>query len=99
MTTKKPPATIEECTAEIERAEKQLRQLENRNKMLDRKLILEKRKARNHRLIVRGAIFESLVPEAKDMTDEEAAALLKAALQSEEARVFLRKRAESGDTG
>lgn len=63
MTTKKTPTTIEECTAEIERAEKQLRQLENRNKMLDRKLILEKRKARNHWLIVRGTIFESLVPE------------------------------------
>lgn len=99
MTTKKPPITIEECIAKIERAEKRLRQLENRNKMLNRKLVLEKRKARNHRLIVRGAIFESLVPEAKDMTDEEAAALLKAALQSEEARTFLRKRAESGDTG
>jgi len=98
MPKKKTPATIEECAAEIERAKKQLRQLENRNRMLDRKLVLEKRKARNHRLIVRGAIFESLVPEAKDMTDEEAAALLKAALQNEEARAFLRKRAESGNT-
>lgn len=61
MTKKKLPTTREECEAEIERTKKQIRQYENRNKMLDRKLTLEKRKARNHRLIVRGAIFESLV--------------------------------------
>ena len=33
------------------------------------------------------------VPEAKDMTDEEAAALLRLALTSQPAREFLRKRA------
>ena len=41
---------------------------------------------RSHRLIVRGAVFESIVPEAKTMTDEEAAAFLRLALTSEEAR-------------
>ncbi len=99
MTKKKLPTTREECEAEIERTKKQIRQYENRNKMLDRKLTLEKRKARNHRLIVRGAIFESLVPDAQEMTDEAVAALLKAALTSEEARTFLQKRAENGNTG
>ena len=49
---------------------------------------------RSDRLIVRGAVFESIVPQAKDMTDEEAAALLRLALTSEPAREFLRKRAE-----
>ena len=29
----------------------------------------EERRERNHRLIVRGAVFESIVPEAKTMTD------------------------------
>ena len=41
--------------------------------------------------------FESIVPEAKDMTDEEAAALLRLALTSEPAREYLKKRAESGN--
>lgn len=44
--------------------------------------------------IVRGAVFESIVPEAKNMTDEEAAALLRLALTSEPAREYLKKRAE-----
>ena len=43
------------------------------------------------RLIVRGAVFESIVPEAKTMTDEEAAAFLRLALTSEEARGYLKK--------
>ena len=51
------------------------------------------------RLIVRGAVFESIVPEAKTMTDEEAAALLRLALTSEEARAYLKKRAEDGNAG
>ena len=55
---------------------------------------IEERRTRSHRLIVRGAVFESIVPEAKEMTDEEAAALLRLALTSEPVREFLRKRAE-----
>ena len=97
MTKKKTPQTIEECNAELELTQKKIRQYENRSKMLDRRLAIEKRKERNHRLIVRGAVFESIVPEAKNMTDEEAAALLRLALTSEPAREFLKKRAESGN--
>ena len=67
---------------------------EDREKMLRQKLSKEERRTRSHRLIVRGAVFESIVPEAKNMTDEEAAALLRLALTSEPAREFLRKRAE-----
>ena len=40
--------------------------------------------------------FESIVPEAKNMSDEEAAALLRLALTSEPVRKYLKKRAESG---
>ena len=53
--------------------------------MLRQKLSKEERRTRSHRLIVRGAVFESIVPEAKTMTDEEAAALLRLALTSEPA--------------
>ena len=97
MTKKKTPQTIEECNAELERTQKKIRQYENRSKMLDRRLAIEKCKERSHRLIVRGAVFESIVLEAKGMTDEEAAALLRLALTSEPAREYLKKRAESGN--
>ena len=92
--TKPRTKTFEELTAEIEDGKKKIRQFENREKLLRQKLSREERRERNHRLIVRGAVFESIVPEAKNMTDEEAAALLRLALTSEPAREFLRKRAE-----
>ena len=93
--TKPREKTHEELTAEIEQNKKKIRQYENREKVLRQKLSREKRRERNHRLIVRGAVFESVVPEAKNMTDEEAAALLRLALTSEPAREYLKKRAES----
>ena len=92
--TKPREKTCEELQAEIEDRKKKLWQLENREKMLRQKLSKEERRTRSHRLIVRGAVFESIVPEAKNMTDEEAVALLRLALTSEPVREFLRKRAE-----
>ena len=94
--TKPREKTHEELTAEIEQNKKKIRQYENREKVLRQKLSREKRRERNHRLIVRGAVFESIVPEAKGMTDEEAAALLRLALTSELVREYLKKRAGSG---
>ena len=95
--TKPREKTREELQAEIEDAKKKPRQFENREKVLRQKLSKEERRTRSHRLIVRGAVFESIVPEAKTMTDEEAAALLRLALTSEPAREYLKKRAESGN--
>ena len=94
--TKPKEKTREELQAEIEDGKKKIRQFENREKML-RKLSKEERRTRSHRLIVRGAVFESIVPEAKNMTDEEAAALLRFALTSEPVQEYLKKRAENGD--
>ena len=95
--TKPREKTHEELTAEIEDSKKKIQQYENREKILRQKLSREERRERNHRLIVRGAVFESIVPEAKDMTDEEAAALLRFALTSEPVREYLKKRAENGN--
>lgn len=92
--TKPREKTREELQAEIEDGKKKIRQFENREKMLRQKLSKEERRTRSHRLIVRGAVFESIVPEAKNMTDEEAAALLRLALTSEPAREYLKKRAD-----
>ena len=94
MPKKKLPTTIEECNAEMELTQKKIRQYENRNKMLDRKLAIEKRKERNHRLCLRGGYMESITPELIDMTDEEAKTFLRLILNSETARAFLKKRAE-----
>ena len=94
MTKKKLPATIEECKTEIEQTEKQLRQYENKGKILDRKLAIEKRKERNHRLCVRDGFIESIVPELITTTDEDAQTFFRLALTSEPAREFLRKRDE-----
>ena len=83
--TKPREKTREEVTIKIEDGNKKILQLENREKVLRQKLSQEERRTRSHRLIVRGAAFESIVPEAKTMTDEEAAAFLRLALTSEEA--------------
>ena len=71
--TKPREKTREELQAEIEGGKKKIRQFENREKMLRQKLFKEERRTRSHRLIVRGAVFESIVPEAKGMTNEESA--------------------------
>ena len=97
--TKPREKTREELQAEIEDGKKKIRQFENQEKMLRQKLSKEERRTRSHRLIVRGAVFESIVPEAKNMTDEEAADLLRLALTGEEARAYLKKRAEDGNAG
>ena len=69
--TKPREKTREELQAEIEGGKKKIRQFENREKMLRQKLFKEERRTRSHRLIVRGVVFESIVPEAKGMTNEE----------------------------
>ena len=58
--TKPRTKTFEELTAEIEDGKKKIRQFENREKMLRQKLSKEERRTRSHRLIVRGAVFESI---------------------------------------
>ena len=95
--TKPKEKTREELQVVSEDGMKKIRQVETREKMLRQKLSKEERRTRSHRLIVRGAVFESIVPEAKNMSDEEAAALLRLALTSEPVRKYLKKRAESGN--
>ena len=78
--TKPREKTREELQAEIEDGKKKIQQFEKREKMLRQKLSKEKRRIRSHHLIVRGAVFESIVPEAKGMTNEESATFLWLAL-------------------
>ena len=50
---RKQPTTLAECNAELELAQKQLRQYQNREKVLTRKLFVEERRIRTHRLCAR----------------------------------------------
>lgn len=68
---RKQPTTLAECNAELELAQKQLRQYQNREKVLTRKLFVEERRIRTHRLCARGGYLESIVPELIAMTDED----------------------------
>ena len=99
MTKKKTPQTIEECNAELERTQKKIRQYENRSKMLDRRLAIEKRKGRNHRLCSRGGFIESIVPELITMTEDEGKDFLYHIAKSMEAQEYLKKRAEGVEAG
>ena len=92
------PQTREGCTEEIEKAEKQIQRLKNRNKVLDKQISAETRRERNHRIFLYGGFVDSTVPEIRDMTDEEAKDFLYHALHSEEARELLRERAKARTT-
>jgi len=67
---------LDELREEQQKVQTQIRQLENRNKILLNRDADAKRRARNHRLIVHGAVLESVIPITKDMNDEEVKALL-----------------------
>lgn len=99
MTKKKTPQTIEECNAELERTQKQLQQHENRAKMLNRKLSIETRKERNHRIFIYGGFLESIVPELKTMTEDEGKDFLHHIAKGTDAQEYLKKRAEGVEAG
>ena len=61
---------------EKHKLETEIRQLENRQKILLNKKADAERKARTRRLIERGAILESVFPAAATMTGEEVKAFL-----------------------
>ena len=61
---------------EREEVLKEIRQLENRQKILENKQRNEERKARTRRLIERGAILEGVFPLAPGLSGEEVKAFL-----------------------
>ena len=60
-----------EIKDKINDTEERLRQLKNQEKKILKQDIVKKRKERTHRLITRGAILESLIENAAELTDEE----------------------------
>ncbi len=55
---------------ELDKTEKQLKQLENQEKKILRQDKLREQKKRNHRLIIRGAMLESFIENAEELTNE-----------------------------
>jgi TolA-binding protein len=70
----------------IESVQEQIRQLENQKKRLMQEQKERERRARTKRLIERGAILESLIPEADAFTNEQIKAFLEKTIRTESAR-------------
>ena len=74
----------------INDTEERLRQLKNQEKKILKQDIVKRRKERTHRLITRGAILESLIENADELTDEEIKILLEEATKTKEFKETLR---------
>ena len=84
---------------EVQAVREQIRQLENRQKILLNKKSDAERKERTHRLIERGAILESVFPSVIPLSNEEVKALLSDVSQLSEVRKLLKTEPETGDAG
>ena len=82
---------------EREKVLKEIRQLENRQKLLENKQRNEERKARTRRLIERGAILEGVFPLAPDLSGEEVKAFLVTLSRLPEATKLAAELPKSGD--
>ena len=79
-----------EIKNKIDYTEERLRQLKNQEKKILKQDIVKRRKERTHRLITRGAILESLIENAEELTDEEIKILLEEATKTKEFKETLR---------
>ena len=79
-----------EIKDKIDDTEQRLRQLKNQEKKILKRDIVKKRKERTHRLITRGAILESLIENAEELTDEEIKILLEEATKTKEFKETLK---------
>ena len=88
---------LERIKAEKERREKEIRQLENRQKILLNKQHDAQRRLRTRRLIERGAILEGIFPLAPDLPGVEVKAFLIALSHLPGAAELAAKLPKSGD--
>jgi hypothetical protein len=100
---KEVPDMNEKITAhpqkeEREKVLKEIRQLENRKKILENKQHNEERKARTRRLIERGAILEGIFPLASNLSGAEVKAFLIALSHLPGAAELTANLSQSGDT-
>ena len=79
-----------EIKEKIDDTEERLRQLKNQEKKILKQDIIKRRKERTNRLITRGAILESLIENAEELTDEEIKILLEEATKTKEFKETLK---------
>ena len=79
-----------EIKDKIDDTEERLRQLKNQEKKILKQDIVKRRKERTYRLITRGAILESLIENAEELTDEEIKILLEEATKTKEFKETLK---------
>ncbi|HEP2776878.1 TPA: DUF3847 domain-containing protein [Streptococcus pyogenes] len=79
-----------EIKNKIDDTEERLRQLKNQEKKILKQDIEKRRKERTHRLITKGAILESLIENAEELTDEEIKILLEEAIKTKEFKETLK---------
>ena len=79
-----------EIKEKIDDTEERLRQEKNQEKKILNQDIVKKRKERTHRLITRGAILESLIENAEELTDEEIKILLEEVTKTKEFKETLK---------
>ena len=79
-----------EIKDKIDDTEERLRQEKNQEKKILKQDIVKRRKERTHRLITRGAILESLIKNAEELTDEEIKILLEEATKTKEFKETLK---------
>lgn len=90
-------AQAEQKKDEREKVLKEIRQLENRQKLLENKQRNEERKARTRRLIERGAILEGVFPLVPDLSGGEVKAFLVALSRLPEAAKLTAELPKFGD--
>lgn len=91
--------TLERLKVEQEKAQKELRQLENRQKILLNRQRDAERRARTRRLIERGAIVEGVFSLTPDLSGEEVKTFLVALSHLPGATELAAKLPKSGNAG
>jgi len=82
-------STTNTTTQRIETLQEKIQQLENQKKLLLQKQRADERKARTRRLIQRGAILESLIPNAGELTNEQIKSVLERTVGSSYGRKII----------
>ena len=76
-------------------ADEEIKQLQNKRKKLINQQKQEERKKRDRRLYEKGAVFESIFTESKNLTKEEFYQLITSLIRKEEANIKILKIIES----
>ena len=76
-------------------ADEEIRQLQNKRKKLISQQKQEERKKRDKRIYEKGAVFESIFTESKNLTKDEFYQLITSLIRKEEANIKIKKIIES----